>query len=161
MHFNINNKHYKTNLCLMMVVVLCVFTIGYFVQPAFVCKIDNYLSDFLNKLDPFVPEDQGCDYKKYDEQSRAIFGAWPLSRDVLADIVTRLDDYGARAIIFDTVYNDFDRTSPHLLAETIGVPSTALRNNDLTLSQAMKDSRKTVTAFRFIDSDTDRQSPGL
>ena len=47
-----------------------------------------------------------------DEQSLAEIGQWPWSRDILADLVTRIREAGANVIGIDMVFPEKDRTSP-------------------------------------------------
>ena len=52
-----------------------------------------------------------------DDQSLKRVGQWPWSRSTLAALVRNLQDIGAKAIAFDVVFAEPDRTSPALLAK--------------------------------------------
>ncbi len=47
-----------------------------------------------------------------DERSLLELGRWPWSRDVHADLVNKLDSAGVKAIAFDIVFAEPDRTNP-------------------------------------------------
>ncbi|MDX8399819.1 MAG: adenylate/guanylate cyclase domain-containing protein [Gallionellaceae bacterium] len=51
-----------------------------------------------------------------DDASLTSIGQWPWSRTVLADIVDRLTDLGARVVVLDMVLSEPDRTSPEQLS---------------------------------------------
>ena len=97
-----------------------------------------------------------------DEASlaRPELGQWPWSRSVLADLVDKLDAMGARAIAFDMVFAEADRTSPRTfldrLPEQARDPALApllsgLPDNDALFAQAIGKSGKVVTAFIWND----------
>jgi adenylate cyclase len=80
-----------------------------------------------------------------DEPSLKEIGQWPWPRTVLADLVTRLRDYGAVAIGFDIVFAEPDRMSPAVAAGSFrGLdPETreklaALPSNDAVFADAIK-----------------------
>jgi adenylate cyclase len=80
-----------------------------------------------------------------DEASLKEIGQWPWPRTVLADLVTRLHDYGAAAIGFDIVFAEPDRMSPAVAAGSFrGLDPetreklTALPSNDTIFADAIK-----------------------
>ena len=83
-----------------------------------------------------------------DDDSLAAIGQWPWPRTILADMVTKLHQFGAVVVAFDMVFPEPDRLSPARIAERL--PSLdasarehlrALPNNDDTFAQAMRDGR--------------------
>jgi len=46
-----------------------------------------------------------------DEKSMEKYGLWPWNRRIVADLVKKLDEKGARVIAFDVIFGDEDRTS--------------------------------------------------
>lgn len=55
-----------------------------------------------------------------DERSLREIGQWPWPRTYLAEMVRRLSDAGAAVIAFDMTFAEPDRTSPALLAQSLG-----------------------------------------
>jgi adenylate cyclase len=103
--------------------------------------------------------------------SREDLGQWPWSRDVLARMVTNLTRMGARAIVFDMVFAEADRTSPRAILQRMpgeyrDSPAARalalLPDNDAAFAQAVAASGKVVTAFIWAaDEGATRRSPVL
>jgi adenylate cyclase len=55
-----------------------------------------------------------------DEASIKALGQWPWPRTRLADLVTRLTNFGAAVIAFDVIFPEPDRMSPGLVADALG-----------------------------------------
>ncbi len=55
-----------------------------------------------------------------NEASLDALGQWPWPRTYLAELVERLTEAGAAAIAFDMVFAEPDRTSPSIMADTLG-----------------------------------------
>ena len=74
----------------------------------------RYLAfDTFNVMHPRQPTDQVV-IVDIDEASlgREELGQWPWPRHIVARLVSNLKDMGARAIVFDMVFAESDRTSP-------------------------------------------------
>lgn len=83
-------------------------------------------------------------------------GQWPWSRSIIADLVTRLTAMGAKAVVFDIVFPEADRTSPEnflrtlrpeLRTEIIDNALKDLPDNDDVFAKSIKDSGVVVTGF--------------
>lgn len=74
-----------------------------------------------------------------DETSmgRDDIGQWPWPRNIVADMVDKLDAMGAKAIVFDMVFAEYDRTSPQAFLKNI--PDTQFSSELRTSLSAMKD----------------------
>jgi adenylate cyclase len=69
--------------------------------------------DSLQSLSPRVPaQPSPVQVVLVDEESLARLGQWPWPRNVLAHLVSALQELGASAIGFDIVFAEPDRTSP-------------------------------------------------
>lgn len=133
----------------------------------------SYLAfDAYNKWNPRVPTD-AVTMIDIDEASlaRPELGQWPWSRDILARLVAQLHDMGARAIVFDMVFAEADRTSPGTMldrlpadqrtAEITAAFSTMPDNDDL-FARAIADAGNVVMGFIWTTSaDSTRQAPHL
>lgn len=100
-----------------------------------------------------------------DEKSLVKIGQWPWPRDILADLVTKLKENGAKAIVFDIVFSDPDRTNPKELIKLIEHDEdlsilrdklSAMPDNDARFAQAIKDSKITVTGFTAAQETVER-----
>jgi adenylate cyclase len=118
----------------------------------------RYLAfDTYNKLSPREATNDAV-VVDIDEASlaREDLGQWPWSRDVMAKLVDNLTAMGAKAIVFDMVFAEYDRTSSRALLERIpeaerteGVIATlkSIPDNDDLFAQAIKNSGRTVMGF--------------
>lgn len=87
-----------------------------------------------------------------DEASLARLGQWPWPRTRIAEMVERLDELGAAAVVFDVMFAEADRTSPRAVLEVWDVPTemrdalAALPDHDHSLAERMQD-RPVVLGF--------------
>lgn len=90
-----------------------------------------------------------------DEASLTKHGQWPWPRTDLADLVLRLNDLGAIAIVFDMVFPEPDRLSPDLVAKRLPQDASlaeaaktlaSMPSNDTKFSDAIGKTA-VVTAF--------------
>jgi adenylate cyclase len=108
-----------------------------------------------------------------DEASlgREGLGQWPWSRDAIAKIVRELNDMGAKAIVFDMVFAEKDRTSPSIIetrlseeyrtAEVSNLLNT-LPDNDKIFADTISELGNVVTAFIWSNQeDATRRNPVL
>ena len=88
-----------------------------------------------------------------DEASLKAFGQWPWPRTVLADIIDKLNDAGAKTISLDIILPEADRLSPKALAQRVPKTSdfenlraaiTKLPNSDEVLASSLKKSTAVV-----------------
>jgi adenylate cyclase len=68
--------------------------------------------DLYQKLEPRPYREAPVRVVDIDEASLAEYGQWPWPRTILAELVDRLTDAGAAAVVFDMVFSEPDRTSP-------------------------------------------------
>ena len=72
----------------------------------------NFYFDSLQKIKPRPFQDVGVRVVDIDEASLRKLGQWPWPRDVIADLVTQLQAYGAAIVVFDVLFAEADRYSP-------------------------------------------------
>lgn len=108
-----------------------------------------------------------------DEASlaRPELGQWPWSRDVMAKLVSRLKAMGAKAIAFDMVFAEADRTSPKAVLERMSPEEKTperiaalqgLPDNDAIFAQAIKDAGNVTMGFIWTsDSGATNREPLL
>ena len=99
-----------------------------------------------------------------DEDSVERLGQWPWPRNEMAALVIQLAEYGAAAIVFDVVFSEPDRTSPHQILESQSLTEEArkqlgaLADHDRVLAQAFAVSRA-VTGISLADARRRNNKP--
>lgn len=128
--------------------------------------------DAFNRFDPRPPTDDVV-VVDIDETSlgRPNLGQWPWSRLVIARLIENLKEKGATAIVFDMVFAEEDRTSPHAVMERLPADANvqALRDffegmpdNDEVLAQTIGEAGNVVTAFIWSSNmEATRRAPVL
>lgn len=81
-------------------------------KPALLRTMDNRTMDMMFKLRGAVSDIENVVIVDIDEKSLNKLGQWPWPRNLLADMTKNLYKNGARAIGFDIVFAEKDRTSP-------------------------------------------------
>ncbi len=118
-------------------------------------RIQYATFDSYNKLKPRPPSDRVA-IIDLDEESLKVLGQWPFPRTVMSQLVSTLNELGAKVIAFDIVFAEADRTSPARVAKTLpegevySPVKTALEglpDNDQIFAQAIKDAGNVVTGF--------------
>ncbi|WP_433989423.1 hypothetical protein SuNHUV7_40340 (plasmid) [Pseudoseohaeicola sp. NH-UV-7] len=77
----------------------------------------DFYFDSLQQIKPRAYQDVGVRIVDIDEASLRELGQWPWPRDMLADLVTQLQSYGAAVVVFDVLFVEKDRYSPSNLLE--------------------------------------------
>lgn len=113
--------------------------------------------DTYNRLYPRpAPADRPVVIVDIDEESLKELGQWPWPRTVLARLVDQLSALGAKAVAFDMVFAEPDRTTPTRIAQGLPVSPDydAARNslgqlpdNDEVLAQAIARNGRVITGF--------------
>jgi len=116
--------------------------------------------DFYNQIKPRQATDSVV-VIDIDEKSLKELGQWPWSRDVIADMVTNLNQMGARSIVFDMVFAEKDRTSPVELKKYLSPELkedqdvldflSLLPDYDDVFSKAIKEAGNVVTGFVWLN----------
>ena len=132
-------------------------------DPAPVAKLrllvfDTYQRAAPRSFDPTNP----VRIVAIDDTSLARIGQWPWPRSKLAEIVSRLNTAGAKAIGFDLIMAEPDRLSPHELLRAVrdAVPPALqseiakLPSNDERLAQAMAKAPTVVGVVGDTKSNT-------
>ena len=68
--------------------------------------------DFYQKVSPRISALRPVVIVDIDEASIAAYGQWPWPRTILADLLTRLNEWGTVAVAFDVIFPEPDRSSP-------------------------------------------------
>ena len=108
-HFNLQS------FCLgcFLIFLACFIQYGFGSQkPALLEAIDHRIMDMMFNIRGPQPVSEDIVIVDIDEKSLNALGQWPWSRNILADLTNRLYANQARAIGFDIVFAEQDRTSP-------------------------------------------------
>ena len=109
---------------------------AYLVMPQAFFSLDNRLRDFLFVIRGEMPKSGNVVIVDIDEESLKEYGQWPWSRNLLAELMYKLDDAGVGVIGLDIVFAEEDRSSPHLFAEQYPEITRKLDNYDEMLAEA-------------------------
>ncbi len=120
----------------------------YQIDPLFTQVLRNNLFDQYQRWDNPPYQDAPVRVVDLDNESLQRIGQWPWPRSKLAELVEKLRDAGAAAIVFDVVFAEADRTSPAMMANTWTQAPSALRkqlmalpDHDITFEQALSKGR--------------------
>jgi len=133
-------------------------------------RLQYMVFDQYNKMYP-RERSEGILIVDIDELSLEKIGQFPWPRNVLADLVTNLTNYGARVVAFDGVFPEPDRTSPKAFVNNIAkdVPAfeamkqqeDSLPDYDRIFAEAIKNSGVYVSAFTYGDARRAQSTPVL
>ncbi|MBD9397428.1 CHASE2 domain-containing protein [Pseudomonas sp. PDM11] len=127
--------------CLAMLLGLCVV---FLLDPVPVQKARNAVFDQYQRLQPRVYQEAPVRVVDLDEQSLARIGQWPWPRTQVAEMVERLEQAGAAAVVFDVLFAEPDRTSPeqllrgNLLPPALATQLAALPDHDEQFAEVLK-----------------------
>jgi len=108
-------------------------------NPSLFAQLDRRVYDGLLRALPRPQTASPVAVVDIDERSLAAVGQWPWSREVIARLVTRLREMGARVIAFDVVFPEtdrFDGTDPLRQATTDTAFADALRQGRVVVGYA-------------------------
>ncbi|MDD1509063.1 CHASE2 domain-containing protein [Pseudomonas sp. CNPSo 3701] len=147
--------------CLAMLLGLCVV---FLLDPVPVQKARNAVFDQYQRLQPRVYQEAPVRVVDLDEESLKRIGQWPWPRTQVADMVKRLEQAGAAAVVFDVLFAEPDRTSPeqllrgNLLPPTLASQLAALPDHDEQFAEVLKNSN-VVLGFAAEQSPRDGGPP--
>ena len=82
-------------------------------KPDLIAAFDSRGMDGMFRLRGPQPTRNAVTIVDIDEKSLQALGQWPWPRDVVARLVERIREGGAKVVGFDVVFAEEDRTSPH------------------------------------------------
>lgn len=127
-------------------------------KPALLQALDNQLNSAMFRFRGPEPPQHNIIIADIDEKSLDQLGQWPWSRDVVARLVTRLTEQGAKVIGLDMMFIEPDRTSPKNLLQRYpqlrGDVATALSaiDYDQQLGDALAQSNS-VLGYAMLTQD--------
>lgn len=130
---------------------------GYFYTPQSFFSFDNRLRDFLFVIRGELPKDNRVIIVDIDEKSLKEYGQWPWQRDVFAQLLYSLTDYGAGIIGLDIVFAEEDRSSPHRFVKEYPELKNRLVNYDKELANCFAQT-PVVGGYIFTFEPTDNEN---
>lgn len=147
-----------------------IFTVGSLLLTAFfylfwwnsslLQQLDYKLYDQLSTVFPLAYTPDSTVIVDIDDKSLKAFGQWPWPRVITAELINKVADTKPRAVLFDIVFSERDRSSPDTLQKFYkdffnldirmeGIPSQ-LHDNDQILSDALGRSPTILPLFSDI-----------
>lgn len=130
-------------------------------------KFQYMVFDKYNHIYKREPTDQVV-IVDLDENSLRQIGQWPWPRDVIAELITELNNLGAKVVAFDMVFAEEDRTSPLQIIKRLPNSDNytelkevieGLPDNDNVFAVAIKKNGNIVTGFTSAGADETRRVP--
>ncbi len=106
-------------------------------KPVLLSALDNRIMDTMFKIRGPQPDSDQIVIVDIDEKSLKVLGQWPWSRNILADITQNIFKNSPRALGFDIIFPEKDRTSPAYYFKNID-PSIARQIPDTILSVVLE-----------------------
>ena len=140
------------------------------IEPTFVEQMRHRVFDEYQRLKPReYSNDIPVRILDIDDESLSRIGQWPWPRDVMAEIVARLNELGASAVVFDMVFSQPDRLSPKSLRQMLPERPEfeearkgllAIPDNDELFAQTI-DGSYVVTGFALTGTETSGALPEI
>ena len=122
-------------------IVLLIFLFLIKIQDSnFIRKIENisydaYQSFFIEKSDF-----DGVVIIDIDEKSIGEIGQFPWRRDVFADLIKKLDQYGVSVITFDVFFSEEDKQNPKKILEEFNIKNSTVIDSDQKFLESIQSS---------------------
>jgi len=140
------------------------------IEPTFVEQLRHRVFDEYQRLKPReYSNDIPVRILDIDDESLSRVGQWPWPRDVMAEVVARLNELGASAVVFDMVFSQPDRLSPKSLRkmlpkrpefEAAREGLLQIPDNDELFAQTV-DGAYVVTGFAMTGRETTEAAPAI
>lgn len=108
---------------LALLIAICSSTLLFLLEPLPLQVLRNATFDQYQRWQPRDIRDSPVRIVDIDETSLQRLGQWPWPRTRMAELVTRLQQAQAAAIVFDIVFAEPDRTSPQTILNLWQVPA--------------------------------------
>jgi adenylate cyclase len=135
-------------------------------DPAPVEAFRHKALDVYQVIQPRVAQAGPVVIVDIDESSLRALGQWPWPRTIVADMVTKIAEFGSVAIGFDVLFSEPDRASPDVAAETFrGLDSETreklrrLPSNDEIFAETIRRSTVVLGQSGYRVSAADPSAP--
>lgn len=125
---------------------------AYLKYPNHFKTFENKINDTMFKIRGKVKADSNIVIVDIDEKSLYELGQWPWSRDVVAQVLQNLADYGVGIIGLDIVFAEHDNSSPKRVLKKLGIENKNVEDYDEILAAAIANT-PTVVGYVFALQD--------
>ncbi len=122
------------------IVIVAAFTLLRWADPFIVRSVRELAFDQFQRISPRLAVDQPVRIVDIDEASLQAYGQWPWPRTRLAELVDRLHELNARAIVFDIIFAEPDRLSPSAVLNEESIRSALAQAGTVADLSKMPDS---------------------
>ena len=122
-------------------IVLLIFLILIKIQDSnFVMKVENILYDAYQTI--FIEKSDYNDVVivDIDEKSIGEIGQFPWRRDVFANLIDRLNQYGVLVVAFDIFFSEEDKQNPKKILEEFNIDNNTVLDSDQKLLESIQSS---------------------
>ncbi len=105
--------------CLVVTAALCLLNLFGTYKPQLLATLDNRLVDLMFAIRGPISSSGEVVIVDIDDASLSRIGQWPWPRKIVAELVCQLQRAGIKAVGFDIVFAEPDRTSPIHFLDTI------------------------------------------
>ncbi|MDB2683115.1 adenylate/guanylate cyclase domain-containing protein [Alphaproteobacteria bacterium] len=132
-------------------------------------EIQFFVFDTFNEIHPREKTDDVI-IVDIDDESLSTIGQWPWPRNVVATWVDSLTEMGAKAIVFDGVFAEEDRSSPRFILKSLPDDKdfsivrekiAKLDDHDMLLAASIKKSKVFVSGFTYSTYTQSPQTPAI
>ena len=130
-----NNIKKYSSIVLLIFLFLIKIQDGNFVRKIENISYDAYQSFFIEKSDF-----DGVVIIDIDEKSIGEIGQFPWRRDVFADLIKKLDQYGVSVITFDVFFSEEDKQNPKKILEEFNIKNSTVIDSDQKFLESIQSS---------------------
>jgi adenylate cyclase len=126
-------------------------------MPDLLDRVTLMCFDLYQRAQPRPPSNAPIRIVDIDNKSIREIGQWPWPRSVIAELVDRLREAGAAAVVFDIFFSEPDRTAPQMLTVSLQhdkLDPDTMREVTRLLSELPDPDSKLAEAMRKVPSVT-------
>ena len=128
-----NNIKKYSSIVLLIFLFLIKIQDGNFVRKIENISYDAYQSFFIEKSDF-----DGVVIIDIDEKSIGEIGQFPWRRDIFADLIQKLNQYGVSVITFDVFFSEEDKQNPKKILEEFNIKNDTVIDSDQKLLESIQ-----------------------
>lgn len=121
--------------CFIVLIAVTIFYSFKDQKPLLLQGLDNRLIDTMFRLRGYQPTSNPIVIVDIDNRSLATVGQWPWPRNIVSELTRKIGAVSPKAILFDIVFAEPDRTSPKKLIPTLTPYLSETSRQELTLLQ--------------------------
>jgi adenylate cyclase len=150
----------KLYFSILLIILLSVGLISFYLFfPQYHTSLDDRLRDLLFLSRGEINTTKEIVIVDIDEKSLKELGQWPWEREYLAQMLVNLTNSDVKIIGLDIMFPEYDKTSPHRLAEKLDLNISEFDNYDLILGYVLSQT-PTILGYTFdFNNDLHTEEP--